>query len=45
MPGGSNLEYFTSDTWTYEDEDANNGGLIYDNVYGDDPMSNTVAVF
>jgi hypothetical protein len=45
MPGGSNLEYFTADTWTYENEDANNGGLIYDNVYGDDTMSNNVAVF
>lgn len=45
MPGGSNLEYFTADTWTYENEDVNNGGLIYDNVYGDDLMSNSVAVF
>jgi hypothetical protein len=45
MPGGSNLTYFTSDTWTYKDENPENGGLIYDNVYGDDPMSNTVSVF
>jgi hypothetical protein len=45
MPGGSNLTYFAADTWTYENENESNGGLIYDNVYGDDPMSNTVAVF
>lgn len=45
MQGGSNLSYFTSDTWTYQDENPENGGLIYDNVYGDDPMSNTVSVF
>jgi hypothetical protein len=45
MHGGSNQCYFTSDTWTYENENPENGGLIYDNVYGDDPMSNTVSVF
>ena len=45
MPGGSNLEYFTSDTWTYENENPENGGLLYNNLYADDPMSNTVAVF
>lgn len=45
MPGGSNLTYFSADTWTYENENDINGGLLYDNVYGDDPMSNTVSVF
>ncbi len=45
MQGGSNLGYFAADTWTYEDEHENNGGLIYDDVYGNDPMSNTVSVF
>ena len=45
MPGGSNLQYFTADTWTYENENQENGGVIFDNVYGNDPMSNTVSVF
>jgi hypothetical protein len=45
MQGGSNLEYFTADTWTYENENQENGGVIFDNVYGNDPMSNTVSVF
>jgi hypothetical protein len=45
MQGGSNLSYFAADTWTYEDEHSINGGLIYNDVYGDDPMSNTVSVF
>jgi hypothetical protein len=45
MPGGSNLKYFTTDTWTYENENPENGGLIYNNLYADDPMSNTVSVF
>jgi len=45
MPGGSNLNYFSADTRTYENEHESNGGLIYDNVYGDDQMSNTVPVF
>jgi hypothetical protein len=45
MSGGSNLQYYTADTWTYENENQQNGGLIYDNVYGDDPMSNNVSVF
>ena len=45
MPGGSNLTYFTPDTWTYDQENPENGGLIYNNVYGDDPMSNNASVF
>lgn len=45
MPGGSNLQYYTADTWTYDNENQENGGVIFDNVYGDDPMSNTVSVF
>lgn len=45
MPGGSNLQYYTADTWTYENENQVNGGVIFNNVYGDDPMSNTVSVF
>jgi len=45
MSGGSNLEYFTADTWTYENECQSNGGVIFDNVYGDGSMSNTVSVF
>jgi hypothetical protein len=45
MQGGSNLEYFTADTWTYVNENQSNGGVIFDDVYGNDPMSNNVAVF
>jgi hypothetical protein len=46
MPGGSNLVYYTPDTWTYEDETPENGGVLYDNLYANDPMTqNTVAVF
>jgi hypothetical protein len=45
MSGGSNLQYYTADTWTYENENQENGGIIFDNVYGDDPMSNNVSIF
>jgi len=46
MPGGSNLVYFTPDTWTYEDETPENGGVLYNNLYASDPMTqNAVAVF
>jgi hypothetical protein len=42
MPGGSNLQYYTADTWTYE---GDNGGLFFDDVHADDTMSNFVSVF
>jgi hypothetical protein len=45
MPGGSNLQYYTADTWTYENEKQENGGLIYDNVYANDTLSDFVSIF
>ena len=45
MPGGSNLTYFTPDVWTYDNENHENGGLIYNDVYANDPMSNNTSVY
>jgi len=45
MPGGSNLTFFNSDTWTYENEKPENGGIIYDGIYANDELSNSVSVY
>jgi len=45
MPGGSNLTFFNSDTWTYENEKPENGGIIYDGIYANDELSNNVSVY
>lgn len=46
MTGGSNLVYYTPDTWTYENETPENGGLLYNNLYANDPMTDgAVAAF
>jgi len=42
---GSNLKAYTSDTWTYDDENPENGGILYDALYANDPESLDNAVF
>lgn len=42
----SNLSYFTDDTWTYENEKPENGGILYDGISASDPLTiGTVALF
>lgn len=45
MPGGSNLTFYNSDTWTYENEKPENGGILYDGIYANDELSNNVSVY
>ena len=45
MPGSSNLKFFSSDTWTYENEKPENGGILYDGIYANDELSNNVSVY
>ena len=45
MPGSSNLTFFNSDTWTYENEKPENGGILYDSIYANDELSNNVSVY
>jgi hypothetical protein len=46
IKGGSNLSYYSPNTWIYENEDINNGGLIHNNLMAYDSMANTdTAIF
>ena len=35
----SNLSFYSSDTWVYENEKPENGGILYDGISASDPSS------
>jgi len=44
--GASNLDFFAPDTWSYDNEKLENGGMISNGLYASDPtMMNPVASF
>jgi hypothetical protein len=46
IKAASNLNYFSNDTWVYQNEKPENGGIIYDGISASDPASiGTVAQF